>query len=63
MCGTELLIRRNKKEEKITLKKRGEEFQKGKVGIFLIMMQTVNGFWNPTKLIIILIITEVKTIV
>ena len=40
------------------LKKRGKEFQVRKVGIILIVVQASNGFRNPTKIIIILIITK-----
>ena len=50
-------------KRKRILKRRGKQFQIGKFGIVLIIMQTVNGFRNPTKLIITLKITEVKTIV
>ena len=59
-CGNESLRRGNKKQEKIILKRRGKEFQIGEVGVVLIVMQTVIGFRKPTKLIIILRITEVK---
>ena len=41
----------------------GKEFQKGKVGIVLMVMQTVSGFRNPTKIIITIIITKVNPIV
>ena len=58
---TEALLKRNKKEQKILLKRREEEFHIGKVGIVLIVMQTGNGFRNPIKITTNLRITKVTS--
>ena len=51
----------NKKEQKIVIKEKGKEFLIRKVAIFFIIMQTANGFTNPTTPI--LKMTEAKLIV
>ena len=49
-------ITKKEKKGKEKNSKKGGGYQIGKVEILLIVMQTANGFFNPTELIIILII-------
>ena len=58
-----MLLNNYEKETKVAeiiLKRRGKELKTGTSAIFLIVVQTANGFSKPTKLIIILIITKFK---
>ena len=61
-CRTEILQKRREKIAENNSEKEGEIFPNRKVRIFLIVIQTVNGFWNTTNLIILLEITKLKPI-
>ena len=55
-CGAEALGEKKEKVTYIIIIIIWKQFQVGNVAIFLIVVQTANGFGKPTKILIILLI-------